>query len=364
MVIPRRFAIAVHFLVALAAATSIAVLLKPVLPVGGLALVFITAVVWLAARTGVYAGLLASVVSFLVYNFGFTEPRFTFHITNPDELATVLFFLLVALIVGHLAGRLRAQLESERRARVAEETERLRSAMLSSISHDLRTPLSSMIGSASSLLSLHDRMSEEDRKSLLEAILAEGQRLDRYIRNLLDMTRLGHGTLQIERDWIAVTDILASALRRTRTVLQHVHIVLKVDEALPLIHVHPALIEQALVNILENAGRFSPSGTAITIDSWSDGSEVIIAVSDEGPGIPEALRPRVFERFFTGASSDQQSHGTGLGLAIAQGMVGAHGGRVCVVEPDSGVGARVEVHIPTGPDLPPVHNDEVSGFTR
>ncbi|MFC4259735.1 DUF4118 domain-containing protein [Marinobacter lacisalsi] len=347
MMIHRRFAIAGHFLIALAAATAMAVLLKPVLPVGGLALVFVTAVVWLAARTGVYAGLLASVVSFLVYNFGFTEPRFTFHITNPDELATVLFFLLVAVIVGHLAGRLRTQLEAERRARVAEETERLRSAMLSSISHDLRTPLSSMIGSASSLLSLHDQMSEEDRTSLLEAILAEGQRLDRYIRNLLDMTRLGHGTLKIERDWIAVTDLLASALRRTRKVLEDVDVRLRIDDNLPLIYVHPALIEQALVNILENAGRYAPAGTVVTISAaWQDHHAVLV-ISDQGAGIPEHLRQRVFERFFTGDSGPHADQGgTGLGLAISQGLVRAHGGEVLVVEPESGEGARFEIRLP------------------
>lgn len=339
-----RLTSSIHFVSALAAATAIALLLKPVLPVGGLALVFVTAVVWVAARTGIRPGLGASVASFLIYNFFFTEPRFTFHITNPDELATALFFLLVGMIVGQLAGRLRAQLEAERRARRAEETERLRSALLSSISHDLRTPLSAMIGSASSLLSLHDRMSPEDRRSLLESIVGEGQRLDRYIRNLLDMTRLGHGTLPIERDWIAVTDLLASALRRTRPVLQHVDVTWKLEEGLPLMHVHPALIEQALVNILENAARFAPESSVITVEAWCDGGDVFIAVSDQGPGIPENKRDRIFDRFYTG-----EAQGTGLGLAISQGMVGAHGGSVRVAESDDGRGARFEIRLPLEP---------------
>lgn len=344
--LPHRLTIIVHFSVALVAATAMAVLLKPVLPVGGLALVFVTGVVWVAARTGVYAGLAASIASFLVYNFGFTEPLFTFHITDPDELATVLFFLVVALIVGHLAGRLRVQLESERRARVAEESERLRSALLSSISHDLRTPLSSMIGSASSLQSLYERMSEADRQSLLSSILEEGQRLDRYIRNLLDMTRLGHGSLRIERDWIAVTDQLSSALRRTRKVLEGVEICLRIDETLPLIYVHPAFIEQALVNILENAGRYAPVGSVVTIAARWQEPEVVLVVSDQGPGIPKHLRKKVFERFFTGDAGSHPEKGTGLGLAISQGLVMAHGGNIRAVEPETGVGARFEVRLP------------------
>lgn len=231
-------------------------------------------------------------------------------------------------------------------SRVAEETERLRSALLSSISHDLRTPLSSMIGSASTLKSMFDRLSDEDRDSLLDSVLGEGERLDRYIRNLLDMTKLGHGTLKIERDWIAFTDILSSALRRTRNLMSKVRVEREVEEDLPLLFVHPALIEQALVNVLENAAKFAPNDSTLSILARRKEDELIIAISDEGPGIPENQRGQVFDMFFTGGEGDRGPHGSGLGLAICHGMVAAHGGRIQALAGENGVGATIEIALP------------------
>ena len=145
-------------------------------------------------------------------------------------------------------------------AKVAEETERLRSALLSSVSHDLRTPLASMIGAATSLRSLDDALSTDDRYELMDSLITEGERLNRYIQNLLDMTRLGQGTLKLERDWIGIDDIFNAALRRTRELLRGRQLVRSIEAGLPLLYVHPALIEQALVNVIENAARFSPEG--------------------------------------------------------------------------------------------------------
>lgn len=335
------------------AATAVALGLQHVLPIGNLSLVFLTSVLWVAARTGMRPALFTAVLSFLAYNFLFTEPRFTLHMTDSDELLTVMFFLIIAVIGGNLAGRQRDQVRMLRAAndqadalRVAEETERLRSALLSSISHDLRTPLSSMIGSASTLKSMSNRLSEEDRESLLNSVLDEGERLDRYIRNLLDMTKLGHGTLKIERDWIALTDILSSALRRTRNLMSRIRVERNVAEDLPLLFVHPALIEQALVNVLENAAKFAPDGSVLSINAQRLGDELVIAISDEGPGIPEDQRSQVFDRFFTGGEGDRAPHGSGLGLAICHGMVAAHGGRIQALPGPGNRGATIEMALP------------------
>ncbi|MDR9423693.1 MAG: DUF4118 domain-containing protein [Marinobacter sp.] len=334
-------------------ATAVALGLQHVLPIGNLSLVFLTSVLWVAARTGMRPALFTAVLSFLAYNFLFTEPRFTLHMTDSDELLTVMFFLIIAVIGGNLAGRQRDQVRMLRAAndqadalRVAEETERLRSALLSSISHDLRTPLSSMIGSASTLKSMSNRLSEEDRESLLNSVLDEGERLDRYIRNLLDMTKLGHGTLKIERDWIALTDILSSALRRTRNLMSGIRVERNVAEDLPLLFVHPALIEQALVNVLENAAKFAPDGSVLSIHAQRLGDELVIAISDEGPGIPEDQRGQVFDMFFTGGEGDRGPHGSGLGLAICHGMVAAHGGRIRAVPGPDNRGATIEMALP------------------
>ena len=150
-------------------------------------------------------------------------------------------------------------------ARLGEETERLRAALLSSVSHDLRTPLASMIGAASSLRALDRQLSVQDRDELLEAVLSEGERLDRYIQNLLDMTRLGHGSLKLERDWVGIDDILGAVLRRLRDALRGHRVIRVIEPDLPLLYVHPALIEQALVNLVENAAKFSPSDSEIRL---------------------------------------------------------------------------------------------------
>jgi two-component system sensor histidine kinase KdpD len=468
--------------------------LQNVLPLGNLSLIFLTSVLWVASRTGIRPALFTAALSFLTYNFFFTDPRLTFQMADTDELLTVVFFLIIAVTGGNLAGRLRDQVQMLRASndltdahlqftrrlasapditsvqteavealyaqlklpliiaqrspendvievvvqggpshslneaarsaidwgirnakpsgafsdtlnslpwrfepieadgeiygvlgirvgdmtpeyyrglainvyvhqlglawfrtrlaanlsasRVAEETERLRSALLSSISHDLRTPLSSMIGSASTLKSMFDRLSDEDRDSLLDSVLGEGERLDRYIRNLLDMTKLGHGTLKIDRDWIAFTDILSSALRRTRNLMSKVRVEREVEEDLPLLFVHPALIEQALVNVLENAAKFAPDNSTLSIRAHRKENELIIAISDEGPGIPEDQRSQVFDMFFTGGEGDRGPHGSGLGLAICHGMVAAHGGRIQALAGPNGIGATIEVALP------------------
>ncbi|MEY6432914.1 sensor histidine kinase KdpD [Thioalkalicoccus limnaeus] len=442
-------------LAVVAAATGVAAAIEPLVPLASLSLVFLTAVLLVAVRTAMHPALVAAVLSAVAYNFFFTEPRFTFAMHRTHELVTVGFFLIMGLIGGRLAGRLRHQVlalrgtneqtqrllslsrrlaaavdlptvhreattaiaehlrvpvvlltpgdsgtleqaassqgevdlnakaqsaaqwafdhrqpsgfqtetlaaidwrflplaieqecfgvlgvyrpnpgfQSEQlaaidalitqvtmamartrlantleQAKVAEETERLRSALLSSVSHDLRTPLASMIGAASSLRALDDALSTDDRRELLDSVISEGERLNRYIQNLLDMTRLGHGTLKLERDWIGIDDILNSALRRTRELLHDCRLIRHIEPGLPLVYVHPALIEQALVNVIENAAKFSPNGGEVRIAATRDGS--------------------------------------GLGLAICSGMIGAHGGRIEALPGPGGRGTTIAIHLP------------------
>ncbi|MFC0269561.1 sensor histidine kinase [Kushneria aurantia] len=247
-------------------------------------------------------------------------------------------------------------------ARVAEENERLRSALLSSVSHDLRTPLASIIGSASSLRDLGAELSASDRSELLDGILGESERLDRYIQNLLDMTRLGQGELKLERDWVALSDIVAAALRRLASVIAPLCVERHFEPDLPLLHVHPALIEQALVNVIENAARFSPVGGRLRIAAACENSHMVIRIADQGPGIPEAQREEIFDMFTSLGVGDRRPSGSGLGLAICRGMIGAHGGEISATAADWGAGTEIVIRLPLGEppaeesDTPPLPN--------
>jgi two-component system sensor histidine kinase KdpD len=241
----------------------------------------------------------------------------------------------------------RAQLaEDLEAARLHGQTEELRSALLASVSHDLRTPLTAMRGSIDSLLALGEQIPLADRRELLEGTRDEAERLDRYIQNLLDMTRLGHGGLKLARDWVAPADIVASATQRLRPVLSALQLEMQVPQQLALLYVHAALIEQALVNVLENAARFSPPHGRLCVAIEADAEELRFIVSDQGPGIPEHERSKIFNMFYTAARGDRGGQGTGLGLAICQGMLGAHGGRVTVGEGLDGLGASLTLHLP------------------
>ncbi len=242
----------------------------------------------------------------------------------------------------------RARLVSDlEAARVAGETESLRSALLSSVSHDLRSPLSSMIGAADSLRSYGKDMSEDDRSSLLETISLEGQRLDRYIQNLLDMTRLGQQGLTLTRDWIGIDELIGSACSRLQRYVVDAKITIHVPPGLPPIHVHPALIEQALFNVMENAVKFSPPGEPVRVDAVRTQEGMLrVDVTDRGPGIPEQERRKIFDMFFSAERGDRGKHGTGLGLTIVKGIIGAHMGKVEALPGLDGVGTTVRLTLP------------------
>ncbi|WP_153774777.1 sensor histidine kinase KdpD [Pseudomonas sp. MNR3A] len=247
--------------------------------------------------------------------------------------------LAQALARAHLGEQLEA-------ARLHGETEQLRSALLASVSHDLRTPLTAMRGSIDSLLALGDAIPPDDRRELLEGTRNEAERLDRYIQNLLDMTRLGHGGLKLARDWVSPGDIVGSALNRLRAVLAPLRVDTEVPAELPLLFVHAALIEQALVNVLENAARFSPVNGRLALRVEVQDEHLCFAVADQGPGIPVAEREKIFDMFYTAARGDRGGQGTGLGLAICQGMIGAHGGSILVGEGIDGQGTCITLCLP------------------
>ncbi len=261
------------------------------------------------------------------------------------ELEALIHAIVVEIGQTLARTRLTEALESARRTG---ETEQLRSALLASVSHDLRSPLASIIGSAETLTLYQETLSLEDKTELASGILQEGKRLDRYIQNLLDMTRLGHGTLQINRDWISAAEIVGSATLRLRKQLPELQIEIDVAATLPLLYVHPALIEQALFNVLENGAHYTPKGTALRVAARVDEGKMEIDVIDQGPGIPEDQRQRIFDIFYSLERGDRGRQGTGMGLTICQGMVGAHGGTVEAFAGPDNVGTVVRISLPIG----------------
>ncbi len=266
---------------------------------------------------------------------------------GPDGLGAERQRLAEAMTADVAQALVRTRLVSDlENARVTGETERLRAALLSSVSHDLRSPLAVILGASSSLRHLGTALSDDDRNALLDTIHVEGERLDRYIQNLLDMTRLGHQGLTLTRDWIGPGELIASAVSRLKRYEPEARFALDVDPAVESIWVHPALIEQALFNVMENAVKFSPPGEAVTVQVREFDVGLCIDVIDRGPGIPEDERSRIFDMFYSVERGDRGRKGTGLGLAICQGMIGAHGGTVEALPGPEGRGTRIRIILP------------------
>ncbi|MGY3266470.1 sensor histidine kinase [Lysobacter sp. HA35] len=240
-----------------------------------------------------------------------------------------------------LRTRLVAELEAQR---VAAETERLRSGLLASVSHDLRTPLASIIGAAETLEAWGDDIAADDRSALLATVREEGLRLDRYIQNLLDMTRLGHGVAPV-RDWFGLDELIGAAIARVQRHRPHARVDVDAEPSMPPVFVQGALIEQALYNVIDNALKFGGDRNTVHVDLRRNDTSFDIAVRDHGPGIPEAERERVFEMFHRIERGDRGPSGTGLGLAIARAIVLAHEGTIAI-EPAPGGGACVRITLP------------------
>ena len=479
---------------AIAIASICAFAAERLFPVASLSVIYMTAVVVVASKRGLGPALVASLVGFMAYNFLFTHPRYTFHVSRQGELLTLGLFLVASLITGNLAARLRARVQAqsaiaertnklydfsrrvaaaataddviwasvshvastlrceavllrptgagdlsvvggfppedrldirdqsaaqfawdkgepagrgsdtlptarwfflplvagERRlgvlgiaftddrsfarvdrrlldalvdqiafalerlrlteelseTRLASETERLRTALLSSVSHDLRTPLVTIIGAAGSLADTPN-LATAARKDLAENIREEGERLDRYVQNLLDMTKIGHGALKLNLAPVDVRELIGAARHRLRAPLRTHHVTADLPDSLPMVLADEVLLEQVLVNVLDNAAKYAPTGSTIGLAARAADARLELAITDTGPGIPPSEQMRVFDMFYRVNEGDRQRAGTGLGLAICKGLTEAMGGtiRAETASPD-GKGTRIVVSLP------------------
>ncbi|HEX3942830.1 MAG TPA: DUF4118 domain-containing protein [Rhizomicrobium sp.] len=309
------------------------------------AVVFLTAVLVSAVMYGLWPALLACMASLLAYNFFFLPPLYTFTIADPSNIVTLFFFGAVALIASNLAAQVR-------RHAVSAETERLRSAMLTSLSHDLRTPLASIMGAASSLMSHRQTLDDIGQADLIEMIQEEAERLHRFITNLLDMTRLEAGAIAPRLELIDLSDVTGTALRRAEKILAGHTVVVEIPGNLPLLNIDPVLLEQALFNVLDNAAKYTPQGSRILLHACDNGGMVRVEIADEGEGIPAHERERVFDKFYRAQAADKKRTGTGLGLAICRGFLQAMNGAISVANRADGVGTVFVITLPVGRQQP------------
>jgi two-component system sensor histidine kinase KdpD len=484
-------------LAAVAAALGVSELVQPLLGVENVDLVFLTAVVGVAVRYGLWPSLLATVASSLCYNFFFLPPIYTFTITDPTNLAAFVFFTIVAVVVSHFAARGRTQtvaaydrvrtvellyafsrklaavgtlddvlwatayqaalmlkvrvvlllpedgsiavkagyppedildeadvaaakwawqndraagrgsdtlpgakrlflpmrtgrgaigvmgidsdktgplltpdqrrlldalidqaalaiervylVEDVDRAKRTIETDRLRSALLTSISHDLKTPLAAVLGAAGALRDLSGALTDAEKADLLATVIDESERLNRFIANLLDMTKLESGAVVPNTALHDLDEIVGSALRRAGKILAQHHVELELAAGLPMLELDAVLFEQALFNLLDNAAKYSAAGTTIRIRSWRDEDAVCLQVLDEGDGIPAADLEHIFDKFYRAEKGDRVRAGTGLGLAISRGFVEALHGRITAANRPDRPGAIFAIRLPVPP---------------
>jgi two-component system sensor histidine kinase KdpD len=236
--------------------------------------------------------------------------------------------------------------EDLERAKRAVETDRLRSALLTSISHDLKTPLAGILGAASTLRGLSDALDEDAKTDLIATIIDEAERLNRFIANLLDMTKLESGAIVPNAALHDLGEVIGSALERTSKILAHHRVEVDLARNLPMVEIDPVLFEQVLFNLLDNAAKYAAAGTTVRVQSWRDGDTVGLQVLDEGDGILPGDLEQIFDKFYRARKVDHVRAGTGLGLAISRGFIEAMHGTILAANRTDRTGAVFTIRLP------------------
>ena len=340
--------------VAVVLSTLIGLAMESRFDVVNIAMVYLLAVVVIALRFSRGAAIICAALSVATFDFTFVPPAGAFTVDDIQYLFTFAIMLAVALVISELMDRGRRHAAAETALTVAAETERVRSTLLASISHDLRTPLAVIAGASSSLVEEGDKLKPEERKALAQSVYGQARDMSELVTKVLQMTRLDEGFIELRRDWTSVSEITGSVLARLEERLAGHLLVVDIPPDLPLVRADAILIEQALTNLVENAARHTPAGTAVRVSAERRGNELVISVEDRGPGIDERDLEQVFAKFHRGRSDrrgdrdgEHAGTGVGLGLAICRAVVGLHGGRVWVERPAGG-GAAFRFTLPVG----------------
>jgi two-component system sensor histidine kinase KdpD len=320
--------------------TLLAVVGEPVLHATSFVMLLTLGVLLVASRFGVGAALLTAVGGAVSFDFVFVPPAMAFALPNLRDGLTLFVIVAVAAATSVVVERLRWQ---ARRARRTAELEGRRNAILSALSHDLRTPLSALVGAGTALD--EDVLDPRERRAFSRLVAEEARRLSRLVQNLLELTRLessgDNASLQLQ----AIDEVIGSALSRLERQLEGRAVRADVPEEVPLAPFDPVLIEQVVLNVLENAVRHTPAGTPIDVTVRADADELVVEIADRGPGVPAGEEDRVFDKLYRGAAGRRGDQGTGLGLTICRAIMSAHDGRIWL-ENRRGGGATVRAALP------------------
>jgi two-component system sensor histidine kinase KdpD len=302
-----------------------------------LVMLYLLAVVIVALRWGLGPAIFTALTGVLAFDFFIVPPRLTFVVADTQYLLTFFGLLITGVVISTLAARARqradeaverAQLmDRAREAEVLRATEKLQSALLNSISHDLRTPLATITGAISSLRDPEVQVDETTRGELVADIAAEADRLNRIVGNLLDMSRVEAGALHLTREPADLAEVIGAALEQLAGPLKERRLDLHVPRDLPTVYISEPLIVQVIVNLVDNALKYSRADTLIEVRAATVGPAVVVEVADRGIGFPVGDEQRIFDKFYR-VQRPGRVGGTGLGLAIAKGIIEAHGGDI------------------------------------
>lgn len=334
-----RYTLVAAGLLGITAALS---LLRAYLGLAAVVLIYLLVVFLIASRWGRGPSILASIAGVLTANFFFTSPYHTLVVASPRDVLALAVFLIVAETTSRLTiARQRLQQEMADKE-ILRRSDELKSVLLSAVSHDLRTPLSSIRMAATALLRPGGRWDEEARRDLLETIDSEASRLSRLVSNLLDLSRIEAGALRPVKEPQELQEVAARAADALHDRLRSHRVRVDIAPDLPLVPMDLTLIESVLVNLLDNSARNAPEDTEIRIAARRDAGGVVVRVENEGPPIPPEMAGEIFRRF---GGTDGNRQRIGLGLAICKGFVEAHGGRIWIDRP-GGEGARFAFWLP------------------
>jgi K+-sensing histidine kinase KdpD len=330
--------------------TAISIPLRSILAPPTFAMIYLLGVIVVSIRCRRPAAVLNAVLSVTAFDYFCVPFHNSLFIEDSNYIVTLLAMLVVALVISTLTFKIRLQDTAVMKAEIAIQRERTRNSLLNAVSHDIRTPLASIYGAATSLLAQEELLTVSARRELIDSIAEEAARLNRLVGKLLEMTRLDSGA-EINRDWYPLEEIIGTALTRLEGRLRGREVTTSLPPDLPLIYVDDVLMEQVFVNLLENATNYTPHETPIEIGAITDKTRLLIFVRDLGPGIESGDEERIFEKFFRGKTNGIR--GVGLGLAICRAIIERHRGTINASNRIGG-GTTITIELPLADAVPTI----------